>query len=165
MQAIDHMACYYVGVRGTGRGRVRPSRWERGRTRLEYELSAEDIINLSHGLARLSTLLLQGGAVELFPAVSGIAPITTPVQAVRWLDDRLEGPACNLTTVHAFSSCPIGERRDRCAADSFGKLHGSENVYINDASMIPDSPGVNPQGTIMTLAHRNAQHFCDGHRA
>lgn len=165
MQAFEHMACYYVGVRGTGRGRVRPSRWERGRTRVEYELSAEDIWNLSRGLARLSSLLLQGGAVELFPAVSGVSPITKPVEAIRWLDDRLDGRACNLTTVHAFSSCPIGERRDRTGADSFGKVHGYENLFINDASMIPDSPGVNPQGTIMTLAHRNAQHFCERHRA
>lgn len=165
MRAFDHMACYYVGVRGTGRGRVRPSRWERGRTRIKYELSAEDIWNLSRGLARLSSLLLHGGAVELFPAVAGVSPITKPVQAIRWLDDRLDGRACNLTTVHAFSSCPIGERQDRCAADSFGKVHGYENLFINDASMIPDSPGVNPQGTVMTLAHRNAQHFCDRHRA
>ena len=165
MRASDHMACYYVGVRGTGKGQVRPSRLEPGRTDTRYELSDEDIWNLSRGVARLSSLLLQGGAREVLPAVAGIAPITTPVQAVRWLDDRLDGRACSLTTVHAFSSCPIGERRDRCAADSFGKVHGFDNLYLNDASMIPDSPGVNPQGTIMTLAHRNAQHFCDDHDA
>ena len=165
MRAIDQMACYYVGVRGTGRGRVRPARFERGRTHIHYELSNEDMWNLSRGLARLSSLLLQGGAVEVFPAVSGVAPIRTQVEAVRWLDDRLDGRSCSLTTVHAFSSCPIGERRDRCAADSFGKVHGFDNVYINDASMIPDSPGVNPQGIIMTLARRNAQHFCDQHGA
>ena len=65
---------------------------------------------------------------------------------------------------HAFSSCPIGENQDRTAANSFGKLHGLDNVYINDASMIPDSPGVNPQGTIMSLARRNVLHFCDEQR-
>lgn len=165
MRARDHIACYYVGVRGTGTGRVRPSRFERGRTHIHYELSPEDLWNLSRGLARLSSLLLQGGAVEVLPAVCGVPPITSQVDAVRWLDDRLDAAACSLTTVHAFSSCPIGERRDRCAADSFGRIHGFENIYINDASMIPDSPGVNPQGTIMTLARRNAQHFCDRHRA
>jgi choline dehydrogenase-like flavoprotein len=128
-------------------------------------LSQEDLWNLSRGLARLSSLLLQGGALEVLPAVCRVPPITSQVDAVRWLDDRLDAAACSLTTVHAFSSCPIGERRDRCAADSFGKVHGFENIYINDASMIPDSPGVNPQGTIMTLARRNVQHFCDRHRA
>jgi len=36
-----------------------------------------------------------------------------------------------------------------------------ENLYINDGSMIPDSPGVNPQGTIMGFARRNALHFVE----
>jgi choline dehydrogenase-like flavoprotein len=53
---------------------------------------------------------------------------------------------------------------EHCAADSFGKIHGFENLYINDASMLPDSPGINPQGTIMAMARRNALHFADLHR-
>jgi choline dehydrogenase-like flavoprotein len=165
MNEIGRMACYYVGVRGTGRGRVRPSRLEAGRTDIRYELSDEDIWNLSRGVARLATLLLEGGAVEVLPAVHGLPAIRDEVEAVRWLDDRLDGRACSLTTVHAFSTCPVGERRDRCAADSFGRLHGFDNVYVNDASLVPDSPGVNPQGTIMTFARRNALHFCHEHPA
>jgi choline dehydrogenase-like flavoprotein len=58
--------------------------------------------------------------------------------------------------VHAFSTCPAGQRRDRTAVDSFGRVHDFENLYINDASMLPDSPGVNPQGSVMALARRNA---------
>jgi choline dehydrogenase-like flavoprotein len=77
----------------------------------------------------------------------------------RWLNEPLPRSALSLTTIHAFSACPIGERKDRCAADSFGKVFGFENLYINDASMLPDSPGTNPQGVIMALARRNACHF------
>jgi choline dehydrogenase-like flavoprotein len=165
MQSIEQMASYYVGVRGTGRGSVRPSRLDPMRTSIRYELSEQDMWNLSRGLARLAAMLLEGGATEVLPAIHGLATIRNDVEAVRWLDDRLNGGACSLTTVHAFSSCPIGERRDRCAADSFGRLHGFENLYVNDASMIPDSPGVNPQGTIMTFARRNALHFCHEHPA
>ena len=33
------------------------------------------------------------------------------------------------------------------------------NLRVNDASLLPDAPGVNPQGTIMTIAARNAQQF------
>jgi choline dehydrogenase-like flavoprotein len=165
MHSLEQMASYYVGVRGTGRGQVRPSRLDPGRTVIRYELSDQDMWNLSRGLARLAAMLLEGGALEVLPAVHGLAAIRSDVEAVRWLDDRLSGGACSLTTVHAFSTCPIGERRDRCAADSFGRLHGFDNLYINDASMIPDSPGVNPQGTIMAFARRNALHFCDEHPA
>jgi choline dehydrogenase-like flavoprotein len=130
---------------------------------VSYELSDQDIWNLSRGLARLSALLLEGGALEVLPAVHGVAALRSEVEAVRWLDDSLDGKDCSLTTVHAFSSCPMGERLDRCAANSFGKVHGFDNLFVNDASMVPDSPGVNPQGTIMTLARRNALHFCSDH--
>ena len=80
-------------------------------------------------------------------------------EAIRWLDDRLPKHALSLTTVHAFSACPIGERADKCAADSYGKVARWENLYVNDASILPDSPGVNPQGSVMAFARRNALHF------
>jgi choline dehydrogenase-like flavoprotein len=62
-------------------------------------------------------------------------------------------------TIHLFSSCPMGERRDRCAVDSFGRVHGTPNLRVADASILCGPPGVNPQGTIMALARRNALHF------
>ncbi|MCX7886381.1 MAG: GMC family oxidoreductase, partial [Verrucomicrobiae bacterium] len=43
--------------------------------------------------------------------------------------------------------------------DSFGRVHGVENLYVNDASLLCTAPGVNPQGAIMALAHRNVIHF------
>ena len=161
MKDVRHMAGYYVAVRGRGRGQVRPSVIGDGSTTIRYELDHEDIVNLSNGLARLATMLLAAGAEEVMPSVHGMAPIRTQREAIRWLDERLPKDAIGLTTVHAFSSCPIGERADRCAADSYGRVRSWENLHINDASMLPDSPGVNPQGSVMALARRNAQHFVD----
>jgi choline dehydrogenase-like flavoprotein len=156
-----HMAAYYVAVRGTGKGYVHASALSDQDTNINYTLSGEDLANLSKGLARLSMLLLAGGAEEIFPCVHGLAPIRSTLDAIRWLDDRLSPSRLSLTTVHAFASCPIGENHSLCAADSFGKVRGFDNLYLNDASMLPDSPGVNPQGSIMALARRNALHFVD----
>ena len=161
MQDTRHMAGYYVAVRGRGRGQVRPSMLGDSSTEIRYELDDEDVVNLSNGLARLAALLLEAGAREVLPGVHGLAPITSQAQAIRWLDERLPRKALGLTTVHAFSSCPIGERKNRCAADSYGRVRGWENLRINDASMLPDSPGVNPQGSVMAFARRNARHFLD----
>jgi choline dehydrogenase-like flavoprotein len=157
---LGRLAAYYVAVRGTGAGRVRPSTWS-DHTFMSHELGNEDIANLSDGLARLSMLLLAAGADAVFPSVFGLRPIDSERAAVRWLDDRLSADKLALTTVHAFSSCPIGERKERCAADSFGRVSGYRNLYINDSSMLPDSPGVNPQGSVMAFARRNALHFCE----
>jgi choline dehydrogenase-like flavoprotein len=159
MQGFRNMAAYYVAVRGTGDGFVRPARVGDSATHLHYDVSEEDLINLSHGLARLATLLLAAGAEEVYPTVQGVPSIRTELDAIRWLDERVPRAGLSLTTVHAFSACPIGERQDRCAADSFGKMFRWENLYVNDASMLPDSPGVNPQGTVMALARRNALRF------
>ncbi len=157
------MASYYVGVRGTGAGTVRASLTGDGEATLKYELSDVDIRHLSQGLARLSTLLLAAGAREVYPCVFGLPKITSELNAVRWLDESLPRSSLSLTTVHGFSTCPIGERPERCAADSFGKVHGLKNLYLSDASMLPDSPGINPQGTIMAIARRNALHFAETH--
>jgi choline dehydrogenase-like flavoprotein len=43
--------------------------------------------------------------------------------------------------------------------DSYGKLHGYENIFVADASIIPEAPGVNPQITVMGLAYRVADAF------
>jgi choline dehydrogenase-like flavoprotein len=159
MARYRNMASYYVAVRGAGRGWVRPSKLGDGATLLHYDVGPEDLKNLSRGLGRLASLLLAAGAEEVLPAVRGMPVIRNEREAVRWLDEPLPKANLSLTTVHAFSSCPIGERSDRCAADSFGKLRRYENLYVNDASVLPDSPGVNPQGSVMAFARRNALHF------
>ena len=49
--------------------------------------------------------------------------------------------------------------RSRCAVDSFGASHEVAGLYVNDASIINEAPGINPQGTLMALAIRNAEHI------
>ncbi len=159
IDSIDRTASYYVACRGTGEGSVRSSPFGDGTGLPKYRLSPADIRRLSMGLARLASCLLAAGAQAVYPSVHGLPEIRTDKEAVQWLDEDLPQRALALTTVHAFSSCPMGERLDRCAADSFGRILDYENLFINDASMLPDSPGVNPQGTIMALARRNVLHF------
>jgi choline dehydrogenase-like flavoprotein len=46
---------------------------------------------------------------------------------------------------------------ERGATDRFGRLHGSPNVYVSDASLLPSSGGVNPALTILANALRVAR--------
>jgi choline dehydrogenase-like flavoprotein len=154
-----HMAAYYVGVRGTGRGSVRPSWIGDGLPRIHYWMSREDVTNLSRGFAQMSRLLLAAGAEVVYPASFGLPPVRSEADARAWLERDLPWTDLALQTVHLFSSCPIGERPERCVADSFGRVRGVTGLSINDASMLPDSPGVNPQATVMAMARRNALEF------
>jgi choline dehydrogenase-like flavoprotein len=73
----------------------------------------------------------------------------------------------SVMTVHLCSTVPMGEVADRCGADSFGRVHGQRNIHVNDASLLPTAPGVNPQASVMAFAIRNARRFVasGGHRA
>ena len=73
------------------------------------------------------------------------------------LPDQINSSKTSIMSVHMFSSCPMGEDRDICVVDSYGKVHGQKNLWVSDASMIPSATGVNPQGTIMAFAKRNAE--------
>jgi choline dehydrogenase-like flavoprotein len=159
MYDAQDVATYYVSVRGTGRGSVRTGFLGEMDSVVRYDFTKNDLHNLSQGFARLGQLLFAAGAEKIFPAVQGMNYLSDRLESIRWLDEDLPKGRLSLTTVHAFASCPMGENEDICAADSFGKVYGIENLYLNDASMLPDSPGTNPQGTIMALARRNALHF------
>ncbi len=160
MNQWQNMALYYVACLGSGTGQVKifPFTHEGF---MFYRLSREDHINLSKGLAYISQLLFKSGAKKLFPSIRNLPFLESKSEADFFLKNTIPLGSMNLSTVHAFSSCPMGENENICAVNSFGKVHGFENLYISDASIIPDAPGVNPQGTIMTLALRNAKHFLE----
>jgi choline dehydrogenase-like flavoprotein len=58
----------------------------------------------------------------------------------------------------------MGEDPARCATDSFGKVRGAEGLYVNDTSLLPGPTIVNPQGTVMAIAHRNALRLLEARR-
>jgi choline dehydrogenase-like flavoprotein len=102
--------------------------------------------------------LLAAGAIELYPSVIGGRVVRRVDELGSWWDVVTRSSA-NLMTVHLTSTVRMGEDRTRTAADSFGAVWGFRNLRVNDASLLPDAPGVNPQAAIMTIATRNAEHF------
>ena len=75
------------------------------------------------------------------------------------LQSKFSATRASVMTVHLCSTVPMGEDTAKCGANSFGRVHGTRNVWVNDASLLPTAPGVNPQGTVMALAIRNARRF------
>lgn len=155
---IDYCAIYYAMIRAQGIGRIYSIPGLRDPL-VTFNLTERDWRLLKEGLLSLSKLLFASGASQIFPSITGHPG---------WLKGSIvdEDPllkklsnAANPFTIHLFSSCPMGENLERCAADSFGKIHNLDNIFIADASLIPEAPGVNPQATVMAIADRNIQHF------
>ena len=156
-QAWTCMANYYAMLAGQGSGTVRPLPGFRDPL-VRYRLSEPDRRHLAEGLRKLAEVLFAGGALALYPGLVGGPRLRSP-DDLRQLPEILPNGLARLMTVHLFSSCPMGEDQNRCATDSFGRVHGFQNLFVNDASLLCTAPGVNPQGSIMALARRNALRF------
>jgi choline dehydrogenase-like flavoprotein len=152
-----HQANYYAMITGEGHGTVRPLPGFRD-PMVRYRLSAADMRDLADGLRKLAEMMFASGAEAVYPGVAG-TPILRNVDELRQLPEAVPPGKASLITIHLFSSCPMGEDRAKCAVDSFGRVHGVKNLYVADASLLCTAPGVNPQGSVMAFARRNALHY------
>ena len=109
-------------------------------------------------MTKLCQALFESGAETLYPGMAGVSPLLHKDDLKR-LPAALPSGLASLMTIHLFSSCPMGEDKDKCATNSFGQVHGFRNLYVGDASLLCTAPGVNPQGSVMALARRNALAF------
>jgi len=123
---------------------------------VRYNLTHKDRETLAVALKKLCELLLAAGAQTIFPSIHN-GPVIKNMRDLTLLPSIINSSKTSLMTVHMFSSCPMGENRDICVVDSYGKVHGQENLWVSDASILPSAVGVNPQGTIMAFAHRNVE--------
>jgi len=122
---------------------------------VRLNFSNADLATLGHGLRRLCQALLEAGALRVIPCVDKYADVTGSADLQK-MPQTLHGSDGSVTSVHVFSSCPMGEDERRTATNSFGRVHGTDGLFIADASLLCTPTGVNPQGTVMAVAHRNA---------
>lgn len=155
LESWKNMAMFYALSMGTGRGIIRniPVLDE---AFVRLPVTDQDLLFLGEGLYRLGKLLFEAGAVKIFSPIAGVSSFNK-VEDLEVLKKGLPAENIDLSTIHLFSSCPMGEDVQECAVNSFGKVHGYNNIYLNDASILPSPPGVNPQALIMSLARRNCQ--------
>lgn len=151
------MSIYYAAIAGPNVGTVRNVLFSRAPL-IRYSLTTEHFHALSTGLVHLCRLLFAAGATHLYTGLSETSVLRSEADLTR-IPPALPRDRTSLTTVHLSSSCPMGETPDSTPVDSFGRLRGHHNLFVNDASLLCTAPGVNPQGSIMALARRNALHF------
>jgi len=122
------------------------------------------LAELAEGLRRLAECLFAAGAVAVYPAMPEL-PVLRSADDLRLLPRVLPRGQAGVTTMHLFSSCPMGEDPSRCATDSFGRVTGADGLHIADASLLCGPTIVNPQGSVMAVVHRNAQEYLERTRS
>jgi choline dehydrogenase-like flavoprotein len=159
----QRISVYYAAITSEGRGAVRAVRGMRDPL-VTYRLTRRDREVLRSGLARLALLMLEAGADSVYPSFRD-APVVRNRADLATMQERFVAARASVMTVHLCSTVPMGEAAGITGADSFGRVHGTRNVWVNDASLLPSAPGVNPQATVMAIAIRNARRFAATRRA
>jgi choline dehydrogenase-like flavoprotein len=154
----DHrrMAMYYAMIRPRGAGWLRavPGLQE---PLVAYSLTDEDWARLEDGASTLAEGLFGVGADLITPCISGAVPSASMSEFRESLASADRSRAA-LMTIHIFSSLPMSGHAGRIVNPE-GRLESLRNVWVADASVIPEPLGVNPQATVMSLALRTAEGF------
>lgn len=153
MDHHDHLANYGMMIRDRATGRVRHVA---GKATLRYALDRADAADLGSALLLAARALFAAGAERVaLPLAGGRDP---EIRSVAELDalTPADFPREALLTsgFHPQGTAGIGR-----VVDADLGLVGEPRVTVCDASVLPDSPGVNPQVTIMALSLRLADHL------
>lgn len=152
MARCRRMSQFGVMVSDSSRGRVIDVR---GRPVIRYDLNARDADLFRRGLERLVELYWAAGAREVLVPVAGV-PILRDGDSAPLLRARVRPGRLELMAFHPLGTAGAGADPRSSVVDADGAVHGVEGLHVADASVIPGSPGVNPQITIMALASRMA---------
>ena len=153
----EKMAIYYAAVKPEGKGNVLKIPFFNDPL-VKFKFSENDLIVLSDSLKKMCKMLFAAGAKNIYPSIKKFGRIKK-IKDIDNIPKILSKNKTSLMTLHLFSSCPMGENKNLCPVNSFGELVGYKNIFVNDGSLLPTAPGVNPQGTIMAIARRNIHNF------
>jgi choline dehydrogenase-like flavoprotein len=138
-----------VGTRRNG------SVWSRLTGNFSFKPHQDDVELIVKALKRVGRIYFAAGAQRVLPATFRYHSFTTPQQ----LDEGLDRYAHDRTGLFLNSAHPQGgnvlsadETKGVVDPSSF-KVYGFDNLHVCDASVFPSSVTVNPQLTVMALAH------------
>jgi choline dehydrogenase-like flavoprotein len=157
MAAYNRMAAAIVLLHDDGRGTVEVDRY--GLPVVQYWVSEKDQQKFRKGLKTVARIFLAAGAKEvLIPHASAL---TIRSEADLELIDRMpiEPNRMAVFTAHQMGTAAMGKDPTTSVTDAWGRVHGMDNLFVCDGSLMPTSIGVNPQITIAALATRTAGHI------
>lgn len=153
MARYAHLMCVgvLVGTDPRSSNRVR-------RRSFSFRPSEAELSRLAQALKEAGEVLFAAGATRVMPSTFDYREFERKEQ----LDD-LEGMLKqrgnpSLQTSHPQGGNAIGVDASEGAVDPTFRVHGYDNLYVCDASVFPTAVTVNPQLTVMALAHHAATH-------
>ncbi|HZZ75948.1 MAG TPA: GMC family oxidoreductase, partial [Puia sp.] len=152
MLEYNKMACTGVLV-GTSSNATVKARGLLGRD-IDYEPTEEDFNSLMDALTKVSEIYLNGGARRVMPNTFNYYEYRDiPDLKERIRKDVKASRDISTGTGHPQGGNVMSNDAATGVVDNGFKVFGFENLFVCDASVFPTSLGVNPQVTVMALAH------------
>jgi choline dehydrogenase-like flavoprotein len=119
---------------------------------IKYVPTENDLKKLGEGLILGAEIFLAGGAKAVMPHTMDFLELTKDeLTVIR--KKVLEEGQMTLGTGHPQGGNKMCRKPEQGVIDPHFKVYGYDNLFICDASVFPCSIGVNPQLTVMALAH------------
>ena len=155
MRRYDHLMAVGVIV-GTGNyGWI--SKALTGGAGINFTPTERDLKTMLRGLTLLGEILFEAGAKRVMLNAWDYVELASADELGKLAPVVMNGDNITLGTGHPQGGNPIGLTAKTSVVDPDFKVHGYENLHVCDASVFPTSLTVNPQLTVMGMAHYAAK--------
>jgi len=153
MKRYSYMGAVGVLMGSEASGTLRP--WgRRVGLDLSYTPSPREIDRLLVGMALTGQILLKGGATAILPPTFRYLELKPEHDLLQCLRKTVkDGSDINLNSGHPQGGNALSGRDDIGVVRPDFTVRGCDNLFLCDASVFPSALGVNPQVTVMALAH------------
>ncbi len=127
MRNYTRITCAEVAVRDENAGELLVDK--KGKLLVKKPLTAQDRSRMQDGIGVLKEILAASGAKRV-----------------------VESP--HFFGLHMMGGCRMGVDPQSSVVDPKFQVHGHKNLFVGDASLFPNAPGINPSLTIFALAQR-----------
>lgn len=154
MLDYDRLASNGVQLADESSGRVRIGR--DGKARATYRLNRTDARKLHFGVARGAEIFFAAGASEVYSQIRGL-PVIKPGGVAEFEAADPSPAAMRLEAFHPMGTARMAADPKLGVTAPDGSVHGTENLYVADASLLPTALGVNPMMTISAVSAQVAR--------
>jgi choline dehydrogenase-like flavoprotein len=133
-----------VSYQWTEDGRVTP--------KIDYVMQEEWKQRLKAGMRRAAELLFAAGAREVAFANQAFPPLKSPEDLGRIAEFRIEPGWTTFNSAHNQGTCRMGTSPTNSVIDQNLKVHGLDDVYVMDGSIMPTSASTHTMIPIMAAA-------------
>ena len=153
-QNFSKYCMYIYQIKSNSFGQVRDFF---GNPFVDYKFDQKDTSLIKSAINRVSNFFLENDAEKIFFPIEGSTGICN-LKDSNEISENLNVKKLHLVSVHGMSSLRSG-KEENCHTTFSGKLKNYENIFINDASILPGNTGESPQASIMVMVKNNIKNL------